>query len=436
MSLLHLRPDPGFLVIGRFRRRVYRFLEYPLGLFSVAVSAFLGSLPLTLLYFNRVCLLSALSNMVVIPLVGFIVPLGFLAGFVGLLAQGPAVLINSLNGTLIGWLQSIVTTFSATRIVSFNVSPPSPAFCFAFYLLLLVVGFGRSLRRVIIPATLTALLAAGLFLGRELARRHPDSIEITFLDVGQGDCAFVEFPDGRKILVDGGSMNRSNVGRYVIVPFLRWAGVNKLDAILITHYEADHINGLKSVLEDVNARVVLTRAGPDPPGTLTVRNLLDAIENNKNIRVKAVQAGDTLSLSPQVTTEILNPPVPGEFSRLSENDLSVVLKLGFRGSSVLLCGDIEKRAEGLIVRRPISLRSEVLKVPHHGSNSSSSEQFVRRAAPRVGIISCGRRNPYGHPSPKVLERCQQLNIRLFRTDVHGGIVVRVFKDKLCVTTTL
>ncbi len=396
----------------------------------------MGFAPLGLYYFHRISFLSPLCNVLTLPLVGFIVPLGFLAGFIGLLWQEAAVLIYSVNGTLIGWLQSIVTTFSATRIASFNVSPPSPAFCFAFYLLLLVVGFGRSFRKLVVPIILTTLIAAGLFLGGELARRHPDSVEVTFLDVGQGDCAFVEFPDGQKILVDGGSMNRADVGRYVIVPFLRWAGVNELDAILITHYDADHINGLKSVLEDVNARLVLTRAGPDPPDTLTVRNILDAIKNNENIRVKAMQVGDTLSLSPQVATEILNPPPLAESSLLSENDLSVVLKLGFRGSSVLLCGDIQKRAEGLIVRRPISLRSEVLKVPHHGSNSSSSEQFLRHAAPSVGIISCGRRNPYGHPSPKVLERYKQFNIRLFRTDLHGGIVVRVFKDKLRVTTTL
>lgn len=436
-SLFRLRPDRGFLVIGPFGRRVRRFLDkYPMRLVSVSLWAFVGFAPLGLQYFHRISFLSPFCNVLTLFLVSFIVPLGFLAAAVGLLVQGAAGLINTLNGGLVCALQSIVRWFSALRIGSFNVSPPSLAFCFAFYSLLLLVGFSRSLRKLIIPKILMALVAAGLFMGGELARRHPDSIEITFLDVGQGDCAFVEFPDGRKMLVDGGSMNRSNVGRYVIVPFLRWAGVNKLDAILITHYDADHINGLEDVLDEVRTRTVVARAAPDPPDTSTVRNLLEAISKSKGMRLETVRAGDKLSVSPPVEGEILNPSSHAESSRLSENDLSVVLKLGFRGSSVLLCGDIERRAEGLIVRRPISLRSDVLKVPHHGSNFSSSEEFIRHASPRIGIISCGRNNIYGHPSPKVLERYHQLGVRLFRTDRDGGIVVRVFKDKLRVATTL
>jgi competence protein ComEC len=434
---LRLRPDPGFLTIGRFRRGVYRLLDRnPLRLFSMSLAAFLGFLPLGLYYFNRIFLLSAFCNVLTLFLVGFIVPLGFLAGVVGLLAQGAAGLINSLNGVAIGALQSVVTSFPGVRTLSFNVSPPSPAFCFAFYALLLLLGFSWSLRKLIILKILMAVVTAGLFLVGELARRHPRSVEITFLDVGQGDCIFVEFPDGRKMLVDGGSADRDDVGRYVIVPFLRWAGVNKLHAVLISHFNADHINGLRNVLGEVRTGMVLTRAGPEPPDTSTTLDLLRAIRDRRSICQQAVQVGEKLSLSPQVTAEILNPPPLAESSRLSENNLSIVLKLRFGGSSVLFCGDIEKRAERHVLRQPVSLRSQVLKVPHHGSSSSSSDEFLRHVAPRIGIISCGRWNIYGHPSPEVLERYDRLGVRLFRTDRDGGIVVRVFQDRLTVTTTL
>ncbi len=437
VSLFRLRPDPGFLTISGFRRRIYHLVEYPLRLFSVSLAAFLGLAPLGLHYFHRICFVSPLCNMVVIPLVGFIVPLGFLAGFVGLVAHGAAAFINSMNGELIRLLQTVVTSFPAARVVSFNVHPPALLFGFAFYSLLLLVGFSQSLRRLAVPKILIALVAAGLFLGGELARRHPDSMEITFLDVGQGDCIFIDFPDGRKMLVDGGSTNRDEVGRYVIVPFLRWSGVNRLDAVLITHYDADHVNGLESVLDEVRTRTVVAREGPAPPDTSTVRNLLRAIRESKGIRrLETVQAGDRLCVSPPVEGTILNPSSDTESPHVLENDLSVVLKLGFRGSSALLCGDIGKRAEGLILRGAVSLRGDVLKVPHHGSNSSSSEEFIRHAAPKVGIISCGQNNIYGHPSPKVLDRYYQLGVRLFRTDRDGGIVVGVFKDKLRVATTL
>jgi len=435
VSLLRLRPDPGFLVMSSFRRRIYRVLEYPLRLFSVSLAAFAAFAPLGLLYFNHISLLGPLCNLATILLVTLIVPLGFLAGVVGLAIPAVAGFINGLNGQLISTLQWIVTRFASMRFASFNVSPPSLIFVFAFYSFVLLVGFARSTRRVLVPAGLIALLASALFLGGELARRHPDSIEITFLDVGQGDCAFVEFPDGRKILVDGGSVTRSEVGRYVIVPFLRWSGVNKLEAVVISHYDSDHINGLVDVLDDIRVRNIIVRAGPHPPETSAVRDLMQAIKEVAIAR-QTVRAGERLSTSPGVTALIFNPPVTPDLSRFSENDLSVVLKLGFRGASALLCGDIEKRAERLIIRSSASPRSHVLKVPHHGSNSSSSEEFVRPISPRIAIISCGRGNIYGHPSPRVLDRYGQLGVRVFRTDRDGGIVVRIYQDKLTVATSL
>jgi len=435
VSVFRLRPDPGFLTISPFRRWLYRRIEWPLRLFSVALAAFLGSLPLTLCYFNSISFLSPFCNMAVIPLVGFIVPFGFLAGLVGLLWQGAADLINAANGELIGALQAAAMFFSGLRIASFNVSPPSSAFCIAFYCLLLLLGFARSFRHLFVPIFLVVVLVVILFVGKEMARRHPDSIEITFLDVGQGDCAFVEFPDGRKMLVDGGSADRSEIGRYVIVPFLRWAGVNRLDAILISHYDSDHISGLRTVLEDMSTRAIVVRAGPQEPDTSLVENLLRTVKK-KRITTHEVRAGNTLHLSNRVAAKILNPHVLSDSARLSENDLSVVLNLNFRGSSVLLCGDIEKKAEQEILRRSDSLRADLLKVPHHGSDSSSSDEFLRRAAPKVAVISCGAGNIYGHPSPKTLERYSGLGVRVFRTDQHGGIVVRVFRRRLSVTTTL
>ncbi len=435
VSLFRLRPDPGFLTVSPFRRRVYRLLEYPLRLLSVSLSAFFGSLPLTLYYFNNLSLLSPFCNMIILVLVGFIVPLGFLAGFVGLLAHGVAACLNTLNAGLISALQGVVTFFSSLRFMSFNVSPPAPIFAFAFYSVILLIGFASSLRRLVIPVVSLAVLAGGLFLSGELARRHPDSLQVTFLDVGQGACIFVEFPDGRTLLVDGGSVTRGDVGYYVIVPFLRWAGVNTLDAILVTHYAADHINGLPAVLDDVKAQLILVRGGTYPAKTDTANRFACAIQRHAIPR-REVRAGDTLSLSPHITASVLNPPSGSEALRFPENDVSVVVKLAFRGSSVMLSGDIEKTAERLIVHQPISPRSDVLQMPHHGSNSSSSEEFIRFVAPMIAIVSCGRGNVYGHPSPDALERYSRLGVRIFRTDLDGGITVRVFQDKLSVTTTL
>lgn len=437
-TLFRLRPDPGFLTIGRVRRGVYSFLDkYLLRFFSVSLSAFLGFVPLGLYYFHRISLLSPLCNVVTLFLVGCIVPLGFLAGIIGLVSQGVAGLVNSINVPLIAALQHVVNTFSGFRLGAFNISPPSVAFCLGFYVLLFCIGFGQSFRsfgKILVPKIAVAVATVALFVGGELARRHPDAIEITFLDVGQGDCAFVEFPDGRTMLVDGGSINKRDVGRYVIVPFLRWSGVNKLDAIVVTHYDLDHISGLESVIEEIGARGIVRRTAPAPPSTLMAQSLIRAIKTKGPV-VETVEAGDRLSVSPKVEVEVLHPRWTSDTSRVSENDLSVVLKLGFRGSFALMSGDIEGDVEQEVLRRVESPRSDLLKVPHHGSNSSSSEEFIRHVAPKIAIISCGRRNIYGHPSPRVLDRYEQFGVRVFRTDRDGGIVVKMFENKLRVTTT-
>jgi len=434
VSFFHLRPDPGFLVVSPSRRWTYRHIfEPPLRAFSVSLAAFLGSLPLVLHYFHSVSLLSPIWNVPVVLLVGFIVPLGSISAVVGLAARSLAGIMNTINGVLVYLLEGAVTFFSSVRPGTFNVSPPGPVFIFAFYGLIVLIGFTRSFRRMAIPIAATALLTIGLFVGGELLRRHPNSIEITFLDVGQGDCIFVEFPDGKKMLVDGGSMSPSDVGRYVIVPFLRWAGVNRLDAVVASHFSADHINGLPTVLDDVGARKVVTRARPEAnePANALVR-----ATKTRAVWQSTVQAGQRLLVSGRVSVEVLSPSPEGDSSRASENDLSIVLKLAFRGSSILLCGDIERTVEASLLRQVKPVRSDVLKVPHHGSNSSSSEEFVREVAPEVAIISCGKRNIYRHPSPDVLERYERVGARIYRTDRDGGIVVRVFKDRLSVTTTL
>lgn len=434
VAALRLRPDPGFLTVGRLRRRIYRKLEYPVRLLSVSLAAFVGSLPLILHYFHFVSFLSPLCNVPVVFLVGFIVPFGLLAGVLGLVSLPAAGAINAANGGLISWLREVVEFFS-TRIGSVNVSPPPLAFLFAFYGTICVVGLARTLRRVAVPAAALGLVTLGAFVGGEMARRHPGSIEVTFLDVGQGDCAFVEFPDGRRMLVDGGSATKSEVGRYVIVPFLRCSGVNRLDAVVVTHYDADHINALSDVLRDIRTRLVIVRSGPSAPETAEAQRLL-SLAQTREIPIRTTQAGEDLPLSAKTESRVLNPPREGDLSAFSENDLSVVLRLDYRGASVLLCGDIEAKVERRILREGLPVHSEVLKVPHHGSNSSSLEEFIKSVGPEVAVVSCGRGSIYRHPSRDVLERYERLGVRLFRTDRDGAIVMRVFPRRLIVTTTL
>lgn len=434
VAMLGLRPDPGFLTVGARRRRIYRALEYPLRLFAVSLAAFIGSFPLIVHYFHYVSFFSPLCNMVVLSLVGFIVPLGLLAGVAGLLSLTVAASVNAVNGALISGLRAVVEFF-AIRMGPVNISPPPVMFVFAFYATIWTVGFARTVKRVALPAGVLSLVTLGVFVGGEMARRHPGSIEVTFLDVGQGDCAFVEFPNGRRILVDGGSTTNSDVGRYVIVPFLRWSGVNELDALVVSHYDADHINALSDVLRDIRTRLLLLRCGSPAPDSPEAQRLL-ALAQTKSIPLRLVGAGEELPLSAKTESRVLNPPREGDLSAFSENDLSVVLKLDYGGASVLLCGDIEAKVERRLLREGVPVQSEVIKVPHHGSNTSSLEVFIRSVQPDVAVISCGRGNIYRHPSSQVLERYALLGVRVFRTDRDGAIVVELCPSRLTVSTTL
>jgi competence protein ComEC len=252
--------------------------------------------------------------------------------------------------------------------------------------------------------------------------RGDGRLHVTFIDVGQGDAALVRFPRGGTLLVDAGGLpggGSFDVGDRVVAPVLRDAGVHRLETIALTHGDADHVGG-------ASAAVLAFRPWEVWEGIPVPRSpVLQAIHASADLvhsQSRIVQTADTTTVDG--VSVIVRHPRPPDWERQDpRNDDSIVLELIWRDVSIVLTGDIGAEVEGEIAHQfqPVPLR--VIKVPHHGSLTSSSWAFLRALNPRVAIVSVGRSNRFGHPAPAVLARYEQIHAELFRTDRDGAVTV-------------
>ncbi len=276
---------------------------------------------------------------------------------------------------------------------------------------------GRAVRRWI-----AVWLLASAALGRVWAQGE---MAATFFACGQGEAALLETPGGRRILLDGGPLDPDggfDAGRDILVPWLKSRGVERLDWVVVSHPHLDHFGGLGAVLEEFPVSV-LCDAG-DEGGAPEYAALLEAAER-KGVTRRIARSGDLLGWDPALEVRVLGPPSP--FLGKNVNDNSLVIQVRFGDVSWLFTGDIEKEAEyDLVIRHGSALRSRILKVPHHGARTSSTPEFLEQVRPEAAVVSFGRRNPFGHPSQRVLERYRGRGTDLFLTGAQGH--VRIVAD--------
>ena len=279
---------------------------------------------------------------------------------------------------------------------------------------------------------LVCIVIAGSICGCGILNNDSKNLQVTVLDVGQGDCIFIRDREGKKMLVDGGSSDLSSVGTYRIEPFLLSQGVRKLEYVFVTHGDADHINGIQELLQNQKQGVEIDALVLPPEEYMDEKLLhLAEIAKENGTRVLTIYAGEKVGtylkcIAPLTTRK--NERIRGKEEEVpcleAGNEASVVLELKDGAFQMLLTGDLEGRGEEQLVESGALESCPILKAGHHGSKNSGSEEFLQIVKPRLTLISAGIENRYGHPHEETLERLQEIGSEVLSTQECGAITLR------------
>ncbi|NMB75955.1 MAG: DNA internalization-related competence protein ComEC/Rec2 [Myxococcales bacterium] len=392
-------------------------------LLLVSFASTLGTWPLLAMHFHQASAVGLVANLLAVPWCTLLlVPLGIASAMLLFVFPPAAALTAQAGAWLAEGLAGVAGWFGAFPGGSLHPAAPSLFQSALFVLVLLLVphiGIRRHAGKLALGA---AMLLVGLWLAAQLGPRLARDLEVTFLDVGQGDATLVRCPGGRTLLVDAGPLSPGgfNAGERVVGPALWAHNVQHLDVVAVTHFHPDHVGGAPWVIREFRPREVwLSRPlieVDDPELTAAV------VEARATVR--QLRAGDRPEL-PGCAVDVLWPP-PGELPG-DENERSLVLRLSHPSGAVLLAGDTGVEAEeGMLRDHPLErLRSLALKVAHHGSDTSSGGDFLAALRPALAVISVGGGNRFNLPAPEVLERLQAVGAHVVRTDRDGAVRLTV-----------
>jgi competence protein ComEC len=449
--------------------RLQRILRFAVSAIVVSTSVQLGTLPVLIIYFHRVSFASLFLNIFVGITMALIAFLGLLAV---ILAQ-----LNSSIATPLVWIAEKLEWVMVHAVDPFNrlglAAMRLPhyrgwlAAVYALYfvaLAVLIVGLAgwnplRSEliirdpyriigRRLVAKAALAFAILLAVVLAHPFSGARADGLlHVDFLDVGQGDSALITTPDGTTLLIDGGGRpnidwngaddaepaferDTGSIGERVVSEYLWSRGLDRVDYILPTHADADHIDGLNDVARNFKVRgAIVARTPADDAEYERFAKTL----NEARVPIEKVGAGDILRFG-QVNAEVLWPPASMDANAPYRNNDGLVLRLRFGEKSVLFMADVEKETETALLKSGINLRSDVIKVGHHGSRTSSTQPLVNATQPSLAIISVGRTSIFGHPHKEVVERWRAIGAQLMTTGEKGTIRVVTDGRNLTIST--
>jgi len=416
-----------------WKKNILKYMTLPLLVTGVAI---LGTAPFVAFHFNRFSPIGFLTNLFIIPWVGFlIVPLSLAASIFSFFSTPIAAFLIYVNGFITHLLLKVLALLASIPYASFFISTPTPFEIILFYLLFFLVVHlrkGKNIQYLFAGLCIVFVLDLAFWYVKDSFQKD---LRVTFIDVGQGDSILIEFPKGRKMLIDGGGLyeDRFDVGKNVIAPFLWRKKISRIDTLALTHPDPDHLKGLIFIATQFSIGHFWDNGfQTESDSYLQLKKILA----EKKIQTESLSEKTPARVINGVETSFLNPPAWGPTHRRNLSDLnnsSLVMRLRFKNVSMLLTGDIGKEAEGRMLRKDYLLRSDILKIPHHGSFSSSSSPFLERVKPTYAILSVGERNMGRLPHPEVLKRYSQLGAQVYRTDKNGAITVVTDGEKIEIT---
>jgi len=393
-------------------------------MFSVGLAAWLGGAGILLYHFYTITPLASVWTVLVFPLVGAILTLGFvktvLFFLLPTLSAALGVLVTLLSNMLI-WVVKLLAQLDFSRILVGHVGLWLVVLYYCFILFACFVHFRRPrTKKVICWVMLTAIIV--FLVGVKWQRTHRSDLVVTCLDVSHGQAIFVELPGKANLLFDAGSLHKSDIGRRVVSPFLDYKGISKIDTVFISHNDIDHINGIPEVAEYCRvARVYANVAFFDEKDEWGTAKFLNDALNQQDIEIRRL--GKELNLGRDTRIKILWPGERMSLEELSDNDKSLVSLIEFAGRRILLCSDIEKFAQREILRLNPDIKADVVVAPHHGSTATAEPEFLKKLEPDILIRSCGRREYETQQKIESQDAAQH-----FYTPEHGAITVCIDKN--------
>ena len=383
---------------------------------SVTFSAQLMIMPITILNFNTISLTFFISNILASPLLGIIIIFGFISIFI-------SSILNPISKILFLilhiFLELLILVSKVTEKIpgsSILVKTPNILFAIVYYILILFFNyffvikqnptrrFHKKIIKIItiknIKNTVKVIVVVFLImlLLTRIVRIINPTLKIYFIDVGQGDSTLIVTPKNKKILIDGGE-GKTNV----LFQYLLDRRINKIDYIIFSHFDSDHCNGLIEIIEKMRVEnIVMSKQSKESE---EYKKILEIIKQ-KNIKVSSVKAEDKIIIEKNLYIKILNPAEKFEFQDLNNN--AIVAKLVYKNFSMLFTGDIEKAEESLAKKYKNELKSTILKVAHHGSKTSTSEEFLKYVEPQIALIGVGENNKFGHPNQITIEKLKNI----------------------------
>jgi len=398
-------------------------LKFLLLFSAVSFSAQIGTLPFTLIYFQKLSIIALFANLLVIPIIGIIVGLGVLTIFVSIFSTILAIYFGSANMLATNILMEIVN-FTGTQQFSFLFIPNfSIIDGIIFYVYFSVIIYSiQKFNNIYASIILYLLIGLNLYFILQIDDKQllPDNLlSIVMIDIGQGDGIFIKFPNGKTALIDAGNANLDfDNGERIITPLLRRLSIKQIDYGFISHVDSDHYKGFLYLIKNGWIKEIYK-----PQIDSSQQKDLDLEQIINDCEVKLNYYSKTKMSFGNVRLYILNDTTNYEYINFDSNNNSGIIKIIHGNNSILFVGDAEKESERLMINEYGKfLKSDILKIGHHGSKSSSSQVFIDQVSPKIGLISAGLNNSFGHPTKLIIDRFTSSDVKLYRTDLEGAII--------------